>query len=114
LTTRDDRSWISVQRVSRGAAMWTPVLREVKRRRKSIYSPMERVEMLAGVMGGKPSAGRPILPALSWKSETRWSRLPVAGRGERGARVMFFGVPPSWWWWEAMSEGWSGDTKSKQ
>jgi len=74
---------------------------------------MERVEILAGVMGGKPLAGRPMLAAVSWKSETKWSRLPVAGREERGIGVLFLGGPPSRWWWEAMIEDWSWDTRPK-
>jgi len=66
----------------------------VQRRGRSICSPMERVEMLAGVMGGKPAAGSPRSAAVLWKSETRWSRFPVAGRGESGAGVAFLGGPP--------------------
>ena len=64
--------------------------------------------MLGGVMGGKPAAGSPKSAAILWKSETRWSRFLVAGRGETGAGVAFLGGPP---WWEAMSEGEGGDAK---
>jgi len=48
-------------------------------------SPIERVEMFAGVIGGKPAAGSPRLAAVWWKIETRLSRFPVGGRGERAA-----------------------------
>jgi len=64
--------------------------------------------MLAGVMEGKPAAGRPRSAAVLWKSETRWLRFPVAGQGESGAGVAFLGGPP---WWEAMTEGEGGDAK---
>jgi len=53
--------------------------REVQSRGRSICSPMERVEMLAGVMGGKPSTGRPRLAAVSWKRETKRSWFPLGG-----------------------------------
>ena len=36
---------------------------------------MERVEILARVMEGKPCTGRPMLAGVSWKSKTRWSRF---------------------------------------
>ena len=58
--------------------------------------------MFAGVMGGKPVAGSPRSAAVWWKIETRWSRFPVVGRGERGAGVAFLEGPP---WWEAMFGG---------
>jgi len=64
--------------------------------------------MLAGVMGGKPAAGSARLVAVLWKSETRWSRFLVAGRGESGAGVAFLEGPP---WWQALSEGEGGDAK---
>ena len=64
--------------------------------------------MFAGVMGGKPAAGSPWSAAVWWKIETRWSRFPVVGRGERGAGVWFLeGLP----WWEAMSEGEGGEAR---
>jgi len=50
---------------------------------------MESVEMLAGMMGGKPRAGRPRLAAVLWKRETRRSRFPVAEWGKGGARREF-------------------------
>jgi len=55
---------------------------------------MERVEMFAGVMGGKPAAGSPRSVVVWWKSETKWSRFPVVGRGERGAGVPSLEGPP--------------------
>jgi len=64
--------------------------------------------MFAGVMGGQLAAGSPRSAAVWWKIETRWSRLPLVGRGERGARVAFLEGPP---WWEAMSGGEGGDTR---
>jgi len=64
--------------------------------------------MFAGVMGGKPVAGSPRSAAVWWKIETRWSRFPVVGRGEREARVAFLKGPP---WLEAMSGGEGGDTR---
>jgi len=94
LATWEDRSWISVERLSRAVAMWTLDWREVQSRGRSICSPMERVEMFAGVMGGKPAAGSPRSAAVWWKSETKWSRFPVAGRGERGAGVPILEGPP--------------------
>ena len=69
---------------------------------------MERVEIFAGVMGGKPAAGSPRSAAVWWKSETRWSRFPVGGRGERGTGVPILEGPP---WWEAMSGGEGGDAR---
>ena len=50
--------------------------------------------MFAGVMGGKPAAGSPRSAAVWWKIETRWSRFPVVGRGERGAGVPILEGPP--------------------
>jgi len=50
--------------------------------------------MLTGVMGAKPAAGSPRSAALWWKIETRWSRFPVVGRGERGADVLILEGPP--------------------
>ena len=70
--------------------------------------------MLAGVIGGKPSAGRPRLAAVSWKSEINWSRLPVVGRGEGGTGVVFLMGLSSRWRWEAMLEDVIGDAKPKQ
>jgi len=67
---------------------------------------MERVEIFVGVMGGKPAAGSPRSAAVWWKAETRWSRFPVVGRGERGAGVPILEGPP---WWEAISGGKGGD-----
>ena len=64
--------------------------------------------MFVGVMGGKPAAGSPTSAAVWWKSETRWSRFPVAGRGEREAGVPILDGPP---WWEAMSGGEGGDAR---
>jgi len=64
--------------------------------------------MLAGVRGGKPAAGSPRLAGVLWNSKTRWSRHPVAGRGESGAGVVFHGGPP---WWEARSDGEGGEVK---
>jgi len=64
--------------------------------------------MFAGVMGEKPAAGRPKSAAVWWKIETRWSRFPVVGRGERGAGVAFCEGPP---WWEAMFGGEGGDPR---
>jgi len=64
--------------------------------------------MFAGVMGGKPAAGSPRSVAVWWKIETRWSRFPVVGRGERGAGLGFLEGPP---WWEAMSVGGGGDAR---
>jgi len=58
--------------------------------------------MLAGVIVGKPGAGSPRSAAVWWEIETRWSRFPVVGRGERGAGVAFLEGPP---WWEAMFGG---------
>jgi len=55
---------------------------------------MERVEMFAGVMGGKPAAGSPRSTVVWWNSETRWSRFLVVGRGERGAGVPSLEGPP--------------------
>jgi len=88
--------------------MWTLDWREVPSRRRCICSPMERVEMFAGVMGGKPAAGSPRSAAVWWKSESRWSRFPVVGRGERGAGVPILEGPP---WREAMSQGEGGDAR---
>ena len=64
--------------------------------------------MFAGVMGGKPAAGSPRSVAVWWKIETRWSRFPVVGSGERGAAVAFLQGPP---WWEAMCGGEGGDAR---
>ena len=64
--------------------------------------------MFAGVMGGKPAAGSPRSAAVWWKIETRGSRFPVVGRGERGAGVGFRKWPP---WWEAISVGGIGDAR---
>ena len=64
--------------------------------------------MFAGVMGGKPAAGSPRSAAVWWKSETRWSRFPVVGRGERGAGVPILEGPSRW---EAMSGGEGGDAR---
>jgi len=50
--------------------------------------------MFAGVMGGKPAAGSSRSAVVLWKIETRWSRFPVAERGESGAGMMFLGGPP--------------------
>jgi len=69
---------------------------------------MERVEIFAGVMGGKPAAGSPRSAAVWWKSETRWSRFPVGGMGEIGAGVPILEGPP---WLEAMSGGEGGDVR---
>jgi len=63
--------------------------------------------MFTQVMGGKPAAGSRQSGPASWKIETRWSRFPVAGRGERGAWVVLLGRPPRW---EAMFAGEGGDT----
>jgi len=65
--------------------------------------------MFAGVMGGKLAAESPRLAEVWWKVETRWSRFPVVGRGERGAGVAFLQGPP---WWEAMSGGEGGDARA--
>ena len=64
--------------------------------------------MFAAVMGGKPGAGSPRSAAVCWKMETRWSRFPAVGRGEREAGVAFLEGPP---WWEAMSVGDGGDAR---
>jgi len=64
--------------------------------------------MFAGVMGGKPAAGSPRSAAVWWKIETRWSRVPVVGTGERGAGVGILEGPP---WWEAMSVDGIGDAR---
>jgi len=64
--------------------------------------------MFAGVMRGKPAAGSPRSAAILWKSETRWWRFPVAGRGENGGGVVFLRGPP---WWEAMFGGEGGDAR---
>ena len=69
---------------------------------------MQMVEMFAGVMGGKPAAASPRSAAVSWKIETRWSRFPVVGMGERGAGLAFLEGPP---WWEAMSGGEGRDAR---
>ena len=61
---------------------------EVHSTGRSICSPIERVEMFAGVMGGKHAAGSPRSAAVWWKIETRWSRFQMVGRGERGAGVV--------------------------
>jgi len=66
----------------------------VQSRGRSICSPIERVEMFAGVMGGNPAAGSPRSAAVGWKIETRWSRFPVVGRGERGAGKPILEGPP--------------------
>jgi len=81
---------------------------ELQSRERSICSVMERVEMFAQVMWGKPTAGSPGSAAVLWKIETRWSRFPVVGRGERGAGVVFLGGPPCW---EGMFE--DGDTEAR-
>jgi len=90
------------------------VLRDMQRRERSICSPIERVVILARVMGGKPSAGRLMLAAVLWKSETRWWRLPVVGRGERGVGMLFLRGTPAKWCWEAMVEHWLGNARPKQ
>jgi len=64
--------------------------------------------MSAGVMGGKPEAMSPRTAAVWLKIETRWSRCPVVGRGERGAGVGFLEGPP---WWEAISVGGGGNAR---
>jgi len=64
--------------------------------------------MFASVMGGKPAAGSSRSAAVWWKIETRWSRVAVVGRGERGAGVGFLEGPP---WWEAMTVGGGGDAR---
>jgi len=64
--------------------------------------------MFAGVMGGKPAAGSPRSAAVWWKIETRWSRFPVVGRGERGAGVPILEGPPGR---EAMLGGEGGDAR---
>jgi len=88
--------------------MWTLDCSEVQCRGRSIFSPIERVKMFAGIMGGKPAAGSLSSVAVWWKIETRWSRFPVVGRGERGAGVGFLEGPP---WWEAMSVDGGGDAR---
>jgi len=88
--------------------MWTVDSSEVQSRERSISSPMERVEMFGGVMGGNPAAGSPISVAVLGKIETTWSRFPVAGRRDRGAGVVFLGWPP---WWEAMFGGEGGNAR---
>ena len=50
--------------------------------------------MFAGVMGGKPAVGSPRSAAVMFKIEIWWSRFLVAGRGKRGAGVVFLGRPP--------------------
>jgi len=69
---------------------------------------MGRVEIFAGVMGGKLAVGSPRSAAVWWKIETRWSTYPVVGTGERGARVAFLEGPA---WWEAMFGGEGGDAR---
>jgi len=69
---------------------------------------MEKVEIFAGVMGGKLAAGSHRSAAVWWKIETRWWRFPVVGRGETGAGVGFLEGPP---WWKAMSGGGGGDAR---
>jgi len=64
--------------------------------------------MFAGVMGGKSPAESPRSAAVWLKIETRWSRIPLVGRGERGAGVAFLEGPP---WWEGMFGGEGGDTR---
>jgi len=64
--------------------------------------------MFAGVMGGKLAAGSPRSAAVWWKIETRWSRFPVVGRGERGAGVQILEGPPGR---EAMFGGEGGDAR---
>jgi len=64
--------------------------------------------IFAGVMGGKPPAGSLRSAAVWWKVETRWSRFPMVGRGERGAGVALLEGQP---WWEAMSGGEGGEAK---
>jgi len=81
---------------------------EVQSRGRSICSPIERVEMFAGVMGGKPTVGSPRSAAVWWKIETRWSRFPVVESGQRGAGVGFLEGAP---WWEVMSICVGGDAR---
>jgi len=64
--------------------------------------------MFAGVMGGKLAAGSPRSAAVWWKIETRWSRFPVVGRGERGTGVPILEGPPGR---EAMFGGEGGDAR---
>jgi len=64
--------------------------------------------MFAGIMVGKPAAWSPRSAAVWWKIETRWSRFPVVGRGERGAGVGFLEGPP---WWEAMPVDEGGEAR---
>jgi len=35
-----------------------------------------------------------MLATVSWKTKTKRSRLPIPGRGDRGARVVFLGGHP--------------------
>ena len=44
--------------------------------------------------GREARSGEPRSAAVWWKSETRWSRFPVVGRGERGAGVPILEGPP--------------------
>jgi len=75
--TREKRSWTSDERVSRAVAILMLELREVQSKGRSMCSPTERVEILAGEIGGKSCTGRPRLTAVSWKRETKRSRLPL-------------------------------------
>jgi len=88
--------------------MWTLDSRELQSRWRSICSLIERVQMVAGVMGGKCAAESPRSAALLGKRKTRWSRCPVVGRGDSKAAVVFLGWPP---WWEAMFGGKGGDAR---
>jgi len=88
-------------------------LEEGAEERKKHLFPDGRLKILVEVMVGNPSARRPMLGTVSWKSETKWLRLPLAGRGERGAQVVLLRGPPSRWWWEAMLEGGIGAARPK-
>ena len=83
-------------------------LKGVQCRGRSICSLIDRVDMFAGVVGGKPAAGSPRSAAVLCKIETRWSRFLMPGRGEVGAGVVFLrGLH----WWEAMSRGGGGHAR---
>jgi len=62
---QEKRSWTLVEKVSMAAAIWKLDWRVIQSKGMSIYSPIEMAGILAGVVGGKPWAGRPRLAAVS-------------------------------------------------
>jgi len=77
----------------------TGVDRRAEKGEKHLFSYGVSGDISWGI-GGKPLARRPILAAVSWMSETKWSRLPVGGEGKREAGVEFLRRPRSRCWWE--------------